>query len=225
MKTKVILQDDIPNLGVSGDVKDVAPGYARNYLLPRNSPCRRAPVPGPCGTPGRRKWKRNEKQSSGRPRTRASTSRRGDHDLLPRGTRWKIVWVCDDHRRGQGAFGQGGCHRSPLGGTAGPDPNHRRIHRSRAAPSPSARGLQDPHPAGGVTPSGWRPSWLPSPLRFWACAHRRRPPAPKPGGRSRCIGEHAGGARVADQSARRSSRRRFLRRKPPANFFRHPLPP
>ncbi len=35
MKTKVILQDDIPNLGGAGDVKDVAPGYARNYLLPR----------------------------------------------------------------------------------------------------------------------------------------------------------------------------------------------
>ncbi|MBK8576561.1 MAG: 50S ribosomal protein L9 [Elusimicrobia bacterium] len=35
MKTKVILQSDIPNLGVSGDVKEVAPGYARNYLLPR----------------------------------------------------------------------------------------------------------------------------------------------------------------------------------------------
>lgn len=35
MKTKIILQEDIPNLGVAGDVKDVAPGYARNYLLPR----------------------------------------------------------------------------------------------------------------------------------------------------------------------------------------------
>jgi large subunit ribosomal protein L9 len=35
MKTKVILQEDIPNLGVSGDIKEVAPGYARNYLLPR----------------------------------------------------------------------------------------------------------------------------------------------------------------------------------------------
>jgi large subunit ribosomal protein L9 len=35
MKTKIILQKDIPNLGVAGDVKDVAPGYARNYLLPR----------------------------------------------------------------------------------------------------------------------------------------------------------------------------------------------
>jgi large subunit ribosomal protein L9 len=34
-KTKIILKKDIPNLGVAGDVKDVAPGYARNYLLPR----------------------------------------------------------------------------------------------------------------------------------------------------------------------------------------------
>jgi large subunit ribosomal protein L9 len=33
---KVILQKDIPNLGDAGDVKDVANGYARNYLLPKN---------------------------------------------------------------------------------------------------------------------------------------------------------------------------------------------
>ncbi|MDH7483254.1 MAG: 50S ribosomal protein L9 [Spirochaetales bacterium] len=32
---KVILNQDIPNLGEIGDIKDVAPGYARNYLLPR----------------------------------------------------------------------------------------------------------------------------------------------------------------------------------------------
>jgi len=33
---KVILQQDIPNLGDAGDIKDVADGYARNYLLPKN---------------------------------------------------------------------------------------------------------------------------------------------------------------------------------------------
>jgi len=33
---KIILNQDVPNLGEIGDVKDVAPGYARNYLLPRD---------------------------------------------------------------------------------------------------------------------------------------------------------------------------------------------
>jgi len=33
---KVILNQDVPNLGEIGDVKVVAPGYARNFLLPRN---------------------------------------------------------------------------------------------------------------------------------------------------------------------------------------------
>lgn len=32
---KVILQKDIPNLGDSGEIKDVADGYARNFLIPR----------------------------------------------------------------------------------------------------------------------------------------------------------------------------------------------
>lgn len=35
MKTKIVLEKDIPNLGVAGDQKEVSPGYARNYLLPR----------------------------------------------------------------------------------------------------------------------------------------------------------------------------------------------
>ncbi|MFO8192805.1 MAG: 50S ribosomal protein L9 [Bacillota bacterium] len=32
---KIILQQDVPNLGGKGEIKDVAPGYARNHLLPR----------------------------------------------------------------------------------------------------------------------------------------------------------------------------------------------
>ncbi len=32
---KVILQDDVANLGSTGDVLDVADGYGRNYLIPR----------------------------------------------------------------------------------------------------------------------------------------------------------------------------------------------
>jgi len=32
---KVILTQDVPSLGISGVVKDVAKGYARNYLIPR----------------------------------------------------------------------------------------------------------------------------------------------------------------------------------------------
>ena len=32
---KVILQEDVPTLGTTGDVLDVADGYGRNFLLPR----------------------------------------------------------------------------------------------------------------------------------------------------------------------------------------------
>lgn len=32
---KIILTSDVPELGQTGDVKDVAAGYARNYLIPK----------------------------------------------------------------------------------------------------------------------------------------------------------------------------------------------
>lgn len=32
---KVILTQDVPNVGQAGDVKDVTTGYARNYLIPK----------------------------------------------------------------------------------------------------------------------------------------------------------------------------------------------
>jgi large subunit ribosomal protein L9 len=33
---KVILKEDVTHLGTAGSIVNVAPGYARNYLLPRN---------------------------------------------------------------------------------------------------------------------------------------------------------------------------------------------
>jgi large subunit ribosomal protein L9 len=32
---KVILREDVSNLGAAGNIVNVAPGYARNYLIPR----------------------------------------------------------------------------------------------------------------------------------------------------------------------------------------------
>jgi len=32
---QILLRDDLDNLGKSGEVVNVKPGYARNYLLPR----------------------------------------------------------------------------------------------------------------------------------------------------------------------------------------------
>ena len=36
---QVILKEHVENLGQAGDLISVAPGYARNYLLPKTLPC------------------------------------------------------------------------------------------------------------------------------------------------------------------------------------------
>lgn len=41
--TEIILQEDVENLGSAGDVVDVKPGYARNYLIPRGMARRATP--------------------------------------------------------------------------------------------------------------------------------------------------------------------------------------
>jgi large subunit ribosomal protein L9 len=33
---KVVLIEDVPKLGLKGEIKDVSDGYGRNYLIPRN---------------------------------------------------------------------------------------------------------------------------------------------------------------------------------------------
>lgn len=35
-RTKIVLNQDISKLGKAGDLVEVAPGYARNYLIPQN---------------------------------------------------------------------------------------------------------------------------------------------------------------------------------------------
>jgi large subunit ribosomal protein L9 len=40
---KILLKDDVDNLGTAGDIVDVADGYARNYLLPQELAVRATP--------------------------------------------------------------------------------------------------------------------------------------------------------------------------------------
>ncbi|MEL7036441.1 MAG: 50S ribosomal protein L9 [Cyanobacteria bacterium J06592_8] len=42
-RVQVVLRQDISKLGVNGDLVEVAPGYARNYLLPRSLAVRATP--------------------------------------------------------------------------------------------------------------------------------------------------------------------------------------
>jgi large subunit ribosomal protein L9 len=40
---KIILKQDVPNLGQKGEIQDVADGYARNYLIPQGMAVRATP--------------------------------------------------------------------------------------------------------------------------------------------------------------------------------------
>lgn len=42
-RVQVVLRQDISKLGINGDLVEVAPGYARNYLLPRSLAVRATP--------------------------------------------------------------------------------------------------------------------------------------------------------------------------------------
>lgn len=42
-RVQLILNQDVPKLGKLGDVVEVAPGYARNYLVPKNIALRSTP--------------------------------------------------------------------------------------------------------------------------------------------------------------------------------------
>lgn len=43
MSARLILTEDIAGLGYKGEVVEVAPGYARNYLIPRNKAIKATP--------------------------------------------------------------------------------------------------------------------------------------------------------------------------------------
>lgn len=71
---KVILSDFVPHLGVPGDEVDVAPGYARNFLLPKNLAFE--------ATEGNRKTYENNLRQRARKLTRLKTEAEAKKEAL-----------------------------------------------------------------------------------------------------------------------------------------------
>jgi large subunit ribosomal protein L9 len=71
---QVVLLSDVDNLGLRGDVVDVAPGYARNYLLPRRLAER--------ATPGRLADLRRREELRARQEARTAEQAREIADVL-----------------------------------------------------------------------------------------------------------------------------------------------
>lgn len=77
---KIILEQDVSNLGKKGDLKDVAPGYARNHLIPRGLAVE--------ATPQRMKeWERNTEVREAQSRQQEELARQqaeklGQHELI-----------------------------------------------------------------------------------------------------------------------------------------------
>ncbi len=97
---KVVLRDDVENLGNKGDLVEVADGYARNYLVPRGLALKASRgIEKQAGA-----MKRNREARNARERETAKALGRGvrgphDHDQGPRRRRGQAVRIGDVGRR------------------------------------------------------------------------------------------------------------------------------
>ena len=145
MATKIILLTDVENLGLRGDVVDVASGYARNYLLPRRmaeaaTPAKWPSSSKPRGAPGaaRRAHGDQARDLAGRLEapSSASTSTPG-----PTGTLFGSVTptdIADGSARSPGSASTGARSTWPSRSSASAA-TRSRSRSSRTSPPPCAR--------------------------------------------------------------------------------------